>query len=129
MGEVHPDVVVTVLEKEPDVALHQTGRNSGVVHAGVYYAPGSLKATLCRRGMDLLRDYCAAHSVPYLECGKVIVARDAGELPRLDEIERRARANGVPGLRRLSAHELREIEPHVVGAAGLHSPRTAITDF
>ncbi len=120
---------VTVLDKEPVVAAHQTSHNSGVVHAGVYYAPGSLKATLCRRGMDLLRDYCAQHGLAYVECGKVIVARNAAELARLDEIERRARANGVPGLRRLTADGLREVEPRVVGVAALHSPRTAIADF
>ncbi|HZU39948.1 MAG TPA: L-2-hydroxyglutarate oxidase [Solirubrobacteraceae bacterium] len=120
---------VTVLEKGSTPAAHQTSHNSGVVHAGVYYAPGSLKATLCRRGMERLREYCAERGVAYQECGKVIVALDADELGRLDEIERRARANGVPGLRRLSAGELREIEPHVAGAAALHSPRTAITDF
>lgn len=120
---------VTVVDKEGMLAAHQTSHNSGVVHAGVYYAPGSLKATLCRRGMDLLRDCCAEHAIGYVECGKVIVARDAEELPRLDELERRARANGVPGLRRLTAEGLREIEPHVVGVAGLHSPRTAIADF
>jgi L-2-hydroxyglutarate oxidase LhgO len=120
---------VVVLDKEDRIAAHQTSHNSGVVHAGVYYAPGSLKAQLCRRGMELLRDFCSEHELAYEECGKVIVARDAAELPRLDEIERRALANGVPGLRRLSAEELREIEPHVVGLAGLHSPRTAIVDF
>ncbi len=120
---------VTVLDKENRIAAHQTSHNSGVVHAGVYYAPGSLKAALCRRGMELLREFCSEHGLAYEECGKVIVARESSELARLDEIERRARANGVPGLARLSADALREIEPHVVGVAGLHSPRTAIVDF
>jgi L-2-hydroxyglutarate oxidase LhgO len=120
---------VTVLDKEGVLGAHQTSHNSGVVHAGVYYTPGSLKATLCRRGMDLLREYCAEQAIGYVECGKVIVARSADELPRLDELERRARANAVPGLRRLTLGELREIEPHVAGVAGLHSPRTAIADF
>jgi L-2-hydroxyglutarate oxidase LhgO len=120
---------VTVFEKEPDLALHQTGRNSGVVHAGVYYPPGSLKATLCRRGVGLLKDFCAEHDLPYQEIGKVVVARDEVERGRLDEIERRARANGVPGLRRLDAAGLREIEPHAVGVAALHSPTTAIVDY
>lgn len=118
-----------MLDKENVLAAHQTSHNSGVVHAGVYYTPGSLKATLCRRGMDLLRDYCAQHQINYVECGKVIVARNAVEVARLDELERRARANAVPGLRRLTAEGLREIEPHVVGVVGLHSPRTAIVDF
>src|ERR1700759_3573058 len=127
--ELSASAEVTVLDKEDRIAAHQTSHNSGVVHAGVYYAPGSLKAQLCRRGMELLRDFCSEHELAYEECGKVIVARDAAELPRLDEIERRALANGLPGLRRLSAEEPREIEPHVVGLAGLHSPRTAIVDF
>ncbi len=129
LGEVLPDAHVTVLEKEDRVAAHQTGHNSGVVHAGLYYAPGSLKARLCRRGVGLLRGFCAEHGIAYEQCGKLVVARDASELPGLDEIERRARANGVPGLRRLAPAQMREIEPHVRGVAALHSPSTAITDF
>ncbi|KAB2380069.1 L-2-hydroxyglutarate oxidase [Actinomadura montaniterrae] len=124
-----PDARVTVLDKEARVAAHQTGHNSGVAHAGLYYAPGSLKATLCRRGIGLLKDYCAEKGLPYEECGKVVVARDAGEIGPLEEIERRATANGVPGLRRLTGAELREIEPHAAGVAALHSPTTAIVDF
>lgn len=124
-----PDDAVTVLEKEQRLAVHQTGHNSGVVHAGIYYPPGSLKATLCRRGVDLLRAFCADHGVAYDECGKLVVAVSEAELPRLDEIHRRAVANGVPGIRDVSAAELREIEPGVVGVGGLHSPRTAIVDF
>jgi L-2-hydroxyglutarate oxidase LhgO len=120
---------VTVLDKEDRVAAHQTGHNSGVAHAGLYYAPGSLKATLCRRGIGLLKEYCADRGLPYEECGKVVVARDASELAALDEIERRATANGVPGLRRLTGDGLREIEPHAAGVAALHSPTTAIVDF
>jgi L-2-hydroxyglutarate oxidase LhgO len=120
---------VTVLDKEDRIAAHQTSHNSGVAHAGVYYLPGSLKATLCRRGIGLLKDYCAEHGIAYDECGKVIVARDSSELDRLDEIERRATANAVPGLRRLGPEAIREVEPHVRGAAGLHSPHTAIVDF
>ncbi|WP_433339122.1 L-2-hydroxyglutarate oxidase [Spirillospora sp. CA-294931] len=129
LGEVRPDARVTVLDKEDRVAAHQTGHNSGVAHAGLYYAPGSLKATLCRRGVGLLKEYCAQRGLPYDECGKVVVARDAAELPALDAIERRAAANGVPGLRRLDAAALREIEPHAAGVAALHSPTTAIVDF
>ncbi|HEU5026060.1 MAG TPA: L-2-hydroxyglutarate oxidase [Spirillospora sp.] len=124
-----PDARVTVLDKEARIAAHQTGHNSGVAHAGLYYAPGSLKATLCRRGIGLLKDYCAEKGLPYEECGKVVVARDAGEIGPLEEIERRATANGVPGLRRLTGAELREIEPHAAGVAALHSPTTAIVDF
>lgn len=120
---------VVVLEKEDRLAAHQTGRNSGVVHAGLYYEPGSLKATLCRRGVGLLRELCEAKGLPYNEIGKVLVALDDTELARLDGIEARARANGVPGIARLTGAQLREIEPHVAGVGGLHSPTTAITDY
>ena len=120
---------VTVLEKEDRVGAHQTGHNSGVAHAGLYYPPGSLKARLCRRGVTLLEEYCDARGLPFVACGKLVVARSAAELGPLAEIERRARGNGVPGLRRLDADGLREIEPHARGVAALHSPRTAIVDF
>ncbi len=129
IARAQPRAVVTVLDKESSVAAHQTGHNSGVVHAGVYYAPGSLKARLCRRGVGLLRDYCSEHALPYDECGKLIVARTEEEVRTLAEIHRRAETNGVPGLRRLAASELREVEPNVTGLAGLLSPTTAITDF
>ncbi|MGY1734589.1 L-2-hydroxyglutarate oxidase [Geodermatophilus sp. SYSU D00684] len=129
LAELRPDVHVTVVDKEDDVAVHQTGHNSGVVHAGLYYAPGSLKARLCTRGRGLLREFCAEHGLAYDECGKLVVARRDDELPALDEIERRATANGVPGLRRLSAEGLREVEPEAAGVAALHSPHTAIVDF
>src|SRR5438874_255488 len=112
--------VVTVLDKEDSVAAHQTGHNSGVAHAGLYYQPGSLKARLCRRGIGLLSKFCAEHDLPYDECGKVVVARTEAELDPLAEIERRATANGVPGLRRLTASDLRAVEPHAAGVAGLH---------
>jgi L-2-hydroxyglutarate oxidase LhgO len=120
---------VTVLDKEDRVGAHQTGHNSGVAHAGLYYQPGSLKAQLCRRGITLLEEYCLARGLPFVACGKVVVARDDGELGALAEIERRALANGVPELRRLDARELREVEPYARGVAALHSPRTAIVDF
>ena len=120
---------IVVLEKEPDIAAHQTSHNSGVVHAGIYYAPGSLKARLCRRGLGLLRDFCAAHELPYDACGKLVVATDEHELEPLKRLAERATANGVPGLRWLEGHELSEIEPSVRGVAGLHSPETAIADF
>ena len=124
-----PDAVVTVLEKEDRLAAHQTGRNSGVVHAGLYYEPGSLKATLCRRGVALLKEFCAEHGLPYDEVGKVLVALDGAEEQRLGAIAERARANGVPGVRVIDRGELRELEPHVTGIAALHSPTTAIVDY
>jgi L-2-hydroxyglutarate oxidase LhgO len=127
--QVVADAEVTVIEKEPRVGEHQTGHNSGVVHAGVYYAPGSLKARLCRRGVELLRAYCSERSLPYEECGKVIVARNDEEVVKLEELLRRSLHNGVPGIRRLNVSELQELEPHVTGVAALHSPTTAITDF
>lgn len=124
-----PGLRVVVFEKEDHVAAHQTGHNSGVVHAGIYYKPGSLKAELCTRGRKLLRDYCAEQALPYDECGKLVVAVDPGEFGRLDALEKSARANDVPGLRRVTAAEIRDIEPHAVGLAALHSPATAITDY
>jgi L-2-hydroxyglutarate oxidase LhgO len=120
---------VTVFEKEAAVALHQTGHNSGVVHAGVYYPAGSLKARLCREGGRRLKEFCADHALPYRQIGKVVVARTADEVPRLRDIEARATANGVPGLRWLDPAGLAELEPHVQGFAALHSPSTAITDY
>src|SRR6516165_4723438 len=122
-------VPVVVFEKETAVGTHQTGHNSGVVHAGIYYAPGSAKATMCRRGVALLRDYCAAHGLTWDERGKLVVARDEAETVKLRELERRANANGVPGLRWLDAAALRELEPDVAGVAALLSPTTAIVDY
>ncbi|HEX2084650.1 MAG TPA: L-2-hydroxyglutarate oxidase [Solirubrobacteraceae bacterium] len=124
-----PRLRVAVLDKQGEVGFHQTGHNSGVIHAGIYYAPGSLKARLCVEGARRLYEWCDEHGVAYERCGKVIVATGAPELARLDELERRGRANGVPGLRRLDAEGLREVEPHCVGVAALHSPNTGIVDF
>ena len=124
-----PGLQVVVLEKEDRVGAHQTGHNSGVVHAGLYYRPGSLKAELCTRGRVLLREYCADRGVPYCETGKLVVAVDGSELGRLAALERTAAENGVPGLRRLDASGIAEVEPHATGLAALHSPATAITDF
>jgi len=123
------DAEVMVLEKEPELAQHQTSHNSGVVHAGLYYAPGSLKARLCVRGVSLLKAFCNEHGIRYDECGKLVIATDEGEMARFEALEERARANGVPGLRRLDASELRTIEPSATGIAALHSPATAIVDF
>ena len=124
-----PGTEVVVLEKEDRLAAHQTGHNSGVVHAGIYYKPGSLKAELCTSGRALLKEFCAEHAIPFVECGKLVVAVDAAETERFDALERTATANGVPGLRRLGAEEIREVEPYAVGLAALHSPATAITDY
>jgi (S)-2-hydroxyglutarate dehydrogenase len=124
-----PYETVAVLEREGEIATHQTARNSGVVHAGIYYEPGSLKARLCVEGARELYELCDRHGVRYERCGKLIVARHEGELGRLDDLERRGRANEVPGLRRLDAAGLRELEPHGRGVAALHSPSTGVVDF
>lgn len=120
---------VVVLEKEDALARHQTGNNSGVIHSGLYYMPGSLKATNCVAGRDALYRFCAVHDIPHERCGKVVVALDEEEIPRLDELERRGRANGLQGLRRLGPEEIREREPHVAGIAGLEVQETGIVDY
>ena len=122
-------VAVTVFEKETAVAQHQTGHNSGVVHAGIYYAPGSAKARMTRRGVGLLKAYCAEKGLVYSELGKLVVARDEVETVKLRELERRSRINQVPGLHWLDTAELREFEPDVAGVAALLSPSTAIVDY
>jgi L-2-hydroxyglutarate oxidase LhgO len=124
-----PGTRVVVFEKEDRVAAHQTGHNSGVVHAGIYYTPGSLKAQLCTRGGAMLREYCAEREIPYEACGKLVVAVSPDDVPRLDALAVRAEANRVPGLRRVGPGEIKEIEPYATGLAALHSPHTAITDY
>lgn len=124
-----PGTRLCVVEKEATLASHQTGRNSGVVHAGIYYAPGSLKARLCTAGRVALKEYTAAKGIRYDECGKLIVALHESELPGLDELHRRAVENGVPDVVRLDARQISEVEPAVRGVAALHSPATAITDY
>ncbi len=124
-----PGASVCVLERESEIATHQTGHNSGVIHAGVYYVPGSLKARLCVEGAREMYDYCERRGIAHERCGKVIIATHAGELGRLQELERRGTANGVPGLRRISAAEIEQLEPHARGIDGLHSPNTGIADF
>jgi (S)-2-hydroxyglutarate dehydrogenase len=124
-----PQASVCVLERETEIATHQTGHNSGVIHAGVYYVPGSLKARLCVEGAREMYEYCERRGVASERCGKLIVATDGSELERLAELERRGLANGVPGLRRVDAEEIRELEPHAAGIAGLYSPSTGIADF
>lgn len=129
LQQVLPGAEVIVLEKEGRLAAHQTGHNSGVVHAGLYYAPGSLKATLCRRGMALLKEYCQEKRLPYDEVGKLVVALSDDEVPALERIRTRATENGVPELAWVGPDGIKDIEPHSAGVAALHSPRTAITDF
>ena len=124
-----PGISLTLFEKEDRVAAHQTGHNSGVVHAGVYYQPGSLKAMLCRRGAAMTREFCQEHEVPFRELGKLIVAASEQELPGLAEIESRASRNQVPGIRRLTGAQIADIEPYIQGVAALHSPHTAAADF
>ena len=123
-----PDLRLVVLEREAAVATHQSGRNSNVLHSGIYYRPGSLKATMAARGRSSMVAFCAEHGIPHEVCGKVVVATRAVDLPRLDELERRAVANGV-AVERIGPGRLRELEPHVTGIAALHVPETGITDF
>src|SRR5215208_4812950 len=125
----HAGASVCVLEREPGLGRHQTGHSSGVVHAGIYYAPGSLKARLCVAGAREMYAYCDERGIPAQRSGKLIVATHEGEVPGLGELERRGRANEVPGLRRVGPDELREIEPHATGVDALHSPATGIVDF
>ena len=120
---------MTVVEKEAELATHQTGHNSGVLHAGLYYAPGSLKARLCREGKADVEAFAEAHDIPFDHCGKLVVALDDGELPRLAALRERALANGVPGLEDVGRERILEIEPHAAGIQGLWSPGTGIIDF
>jgi L-2-hydroxyglutarate oxidase LhgO len=124
-----PGIRLAVVEAEPRLAGHQTSHNSGVVHAGIYYPPGSLKARLCRRGNDLLERFAADRGLPIVRNGKVVVAVEERELPRLRGIYDRAVKNGVPGVRMLNGEELRQIEPAAAGIAAVHSPATAVIDF
>ena len=122
-------VSLVVLEAEPRLAAHQTGNNSGVIHSGLYYKPGSLKARNCVEGREELYRFCQRHGIPHDRCGKLVVATDPRELPALDELERRGRANGLQGLKRLGPDELRDREPAVAGVAGLFVPDTGIVDY
>ncbi|MCI4675967.1 L-2-hydroxyglutarate oxidase [Candidatus Mycolicibacterium alkanivorans] len=124
-----PEDSVAVLEREPGPAQHQTGHNSGVIHGGIYYQPGSLKARLCVEGARLMYEYCEQHAIPHERCGKLIVAVSADELGRLGDLEARGRANAVPGLRRIRSDEIAAIEPNAVGLQALHAPSTGIVDY
>ena len=127
--KLRPDLSVTVLERELDLGAHQSGHNSGVVHAGLYYVPGSLKARLCREGKEALEAFCAEHAIPVERVGKLVVALGPEELPRLSEVRERATANGVQGLEEIGPERIREIEPHAAGIRALWSPSTAIVDY
>ena len=124
-----PGARLVVLEKERELATHQTGHNSGVIHSGIYYRPGSFKARLCVEGARLMRGFCAVHGIRVVEVGKVIVATDAAELPRLQTLFERGMANGVPGLSLLDPGQVRELEPHASALRAIHSPHTAIVDY
>ncbi len=129
MAHRHPRLRCLLLEKEPELATHQTGHNSGVLHSGIYYRPGSVKARTCVAGKKALQEFCDQHAIRYDLCGKVIVATRPEEVSRLDELHRRAQANGVEGVRMIDPGELREIEPHCTGIRALHAPFTGIIDF
>jgi len=124
-----PRIRLAVVEKEDKVARHQTGHNSGVIHSGIYYKPGSLKAKNCVAGAALMVEFCREHSIPFDVCGKVVVATDEAERAGLAELMRRGAANGVPGLRMIERAELREMEPHCTGVEAMHVPGTGITDY
>jgi L-2-hydroxyglutarate oxidase len=124
-----PNIRLAVLEKESSLARHQTGNNSGVIHSGLYYKPGSLKATNCIRGYHLLIDFCRTHEIPFDLCGKIVVATENHELPLLNNLFVRGEQNGLQNLKKLSQGELKEYEPHVAGIAGIFVPQTGIVDY
>jgi L-2-hydroxyglutarate oxidase len=127
--ERHPLLNMAILEKEPELATHQSGHNSGVLHAGLYYTPGSLKARLCREGKAAIEAFAIEHDIPFESCGKLVVALDDSELERFEGLRERAEANGVPGLEVVGPERMRELEPHVAGIKGLWSPSTGIIDY
>jgi len=129
LKQQRPNLRVVLIEKEPAVARHQTGHNSGVIHSGIYYKPGSLKATNCIRGYQMLLDFCNAEGIAYELCGKIVVATKPAEVPQLDMLHKRGQQNGLGGLRMMTLAELREIEPHVNGVAGMFVPQTGIIDY
>ena len=128
-GRRFPDISLAIIEKEPALARHQTGHNSGVIHSGIYYKPGGLKARLCVEGVNALVRFCQEHGVPYEICGKVIVATAKDEIPRLEELYSRGQRNGLHGLCMLHGEEIREMEPHAAGIQGIHVPSTGIVDY
>lgn len=124
-----PNLKVVVLEKENEIAQHQTGHNSGVIHSGIYYKPGSLKALNCKKGYDKLIDFCNENEIKYDLCGKIIVATEKDELPIMDSIFERGIANGLEGIKKLNPQEIKEIEPHCAGIEGVWVPQTGIIDY
>lgn len=124
-----PQLKIAVLEKESQIAIHQTGNNSGVIHSGIYYKPESLKAKNCIKGAKEMIDFCQENQIPFNLCGKLIVALKSEEIPRLEELERRGKANGVPGLEKVGPERLKEIEPNACGIQALYSPNTGIIDY
>lgn len=127
--EMRPSSCLLLIEKEPELAQHQTGHNSGVIHSGLYYKPGTFKAINCRNGYTQLLNFCRAENIPHDICGKIVVASDDTELPGLDELYRRGLANGLEGLKYLNPVEIQEIEPHCHGRRGLFVPQTGIVDY
>jgi (S)-2-hydroxyglutarate dehydrogenase len=125
----HPRIRLLILEKEAELCRHQTGNNSGVIHSGLYYRPGSLKARTCVAGRNALIEFCDEHSVPYEICGKLVVATSEEELPRLEELHRRGVANGLDGLEIIGPERMKELEPHAIGVKGLYVPQTGIIDY
>ncbi len=120
---------IILIEAEDRLAAHQTGNNSGVIHSGLYYKPGSLKAVNCTKGRDLLYEFCQTHDIPHDKCGKVVVAVSKEEVPNLDKLQERGAANGLEGIKRLTPQEIKEYEPHITGVDGLFVPQTGIVDF
>ncbi len=127
--EKRPDAEILVIEKEDEVAKHQTGNNSGVIHSGIYYEPGSLKAVNCRKGYKLLLDFCDTHNIKYEICGKIIVASDEKQLPVLYDIYERGKQNGLENLELINKEELKNYEPYAAGIKGIHVPQTGVIDF
>jgi L-2-hydroxyglutarate oxidase LhgO len=125
----HPDAELVILEKESEIARHQTSHNSGVIHSGIYYKPGSLKAKLCRAGSGDMVRFCQEHRIPYLITGKLIVATQPEELPKLEMLFQRGIANGIPNLRLVSPAEIAELEPHASGLRGIHVPEVGVVDY
>ncbi|HET9217372.1 MAG TPA: L-2-hydroxyglutarate oxidase, partial [Terriglobia bacterium] len=124
-----PGLRIILLEAEDRFAAHQTGHNSGVIHSGLYYKPGSLKARYCVEGREAMYRFCEQHDIAHERCGKIVVATDTSEFPRLEELYRRGEANGLQGIQWLNAEQIREFEPHAFGLRGLHVPETGIVDY